>query len=385
MGKQNALICNKTGEEYSLNDLRWKSEADAPLNIRFMPAFDKHAIRVRSANMWRYREALPISFDTNIVSFGEGATPLQAIEIGAKKLLLKLDFMFPTGSYKDRGASVLVSKMKELGVKHAIMDSSGNAGAAIAAYCAKAGILLDVYAPESTSEAKLTQIMAYGANLKLIKGTRQDATFAALEALNDNHNSNDNQPKYYASHAYNPFFFQGTKTFAYEICEQLGWKAPDTIILPAGNGTLIIGAYIGFRELLKANITTKIPKIIGVQVAACAPLYQAFTQELLHIPVIETGKSYAEGLMVAAPVRGMQIIQYVELTGGYFLAIDEEEIKEKTLFLAKQGYFVEPTSAAVFAGACEYLKIAETDEIVVSVLTGSGLKAGNTIAEMMKK
>ncbi len=377
MGKQNALICSKTGQEYSINDLRWKSEADALLNIRFVPAFDKHAIRMRSANMWRYREALPISFDTNIVSFGEGATPLQTIELGTQKLLLKLDFMFPTGSYKDRGASVLVSKMKELGIKHAIMDSSGNAGAAIAAYCAKAGILLDVYAPESTSSAKLTQIMAYGANLKLIKGTRQDATFATLEAL-------EKSNSYYASHAYNPFFFQGTKTFAYEICEQLGWKTPDTIILPAGNGTLIIGAYIGFRELLKAGITTKIPKIIGVQVAACAPLYQAFTQELLYIPDIEVGKSYAEGLMVAAPVRGMQIIQYVELTGGYFLAIDEQEIKKKTLFLAKKGYFVEPTSAAVFAGALEYLKIATDDEIVVSVLTGSGLKAGNSIREMMK-
>ncbi len=377
MSKQNALICSKTGQEYSINDLRWKSEADAPLNIRFMPTFDKNVIRMRSANMWRYREALPISFDSNIVSFGEGATPLQTIELGAQKLILKLDFMFPTGSYKDRGASVLVSKMKELGIKHAIMDSSGNAGAAIAAYCAKAGILLDVYAPESTSSAKLTQIIAYGANLKLIKGTRQDATFAALEAT-------EGKNSYYASHAYNPFFFQGTKTFAYEICEQLGWKAPDTVILPAGNGTLIIGAYIGFRELLKAGITAKIPKIIGVQVAACAPLYQAFTQELLHIPSIKIGKSYAEGLMVAAPVRGMQIIQYVELTGGYFLAIDEEEIKEKTLFLAKKGYFVEPTSAAVFAGACEYLKIATDDEVVVSVLTGSGLKAGNSISEMMK-
>ena len=377
MSKQNALICSKTGKEYAINDLRWKSEADAPLNIRFMPSFDKHAIRVRSANMWRYREALPISFDRNIVSFGEGATPLQSIEISTKKLFLKLDFMFPTGSYKDRGASVLVSKMKELGVKHAIMDSSGNAGAAVAAYCAKAGILLDVYAPESTSSAKLTQIIAYGANLKLIKGARQDATFAALEALKSSES-------YYASHAYNPFFFQGTKTFAYEICEQLGWKAPDTVILPAGNGTLIIGAYIGFRELLKAGITTKIPKIIGVQVAACAPLYQAFTQELLNIPSIEIGKSYAEGLMVATPVRGMQIIQYVELTGGFFFAIDEEEIKEKTLFLAKQGYFVEPTSATVFAGACKYLKTAQEDEIVVSVLTGSGLKAGNIIAEMIK-
>ena len=183
MSKQNALICSKTGQEYSINDLRWKSEADAPLNIRFVPAFDKHVIRMRSANMWRYREALPISFDTNIVSFGEGATPLQTIELGTQKLLLKLDFMFPTGSYKDRGASVLVSKMKELGIKHAIMDSSGNAGAAIAAYCAKADILLDVYAPESTSESKLTQIMAYGATLKLIKGTRQEATFAALEAV----------------------------------------------------------------------------------------------------------------------------------------------------------------------------------------------------------
>ncbi|MEM9982561.1 MAG: pyridoxal-phosphate dependent enzyme, partial [Bacteroidota bacterium] len=161
------------------------------------------------------------------------------IEFDNFKIHLKLDFLFPTGSYKDRGASVMISKVKELGIDKVVQDSSGNAGASVAAYCAKAGIACDIYAPKCTSQAKLTQIKMYGATLHLIDGTREDTAQAALEAA---------QKSYYASHCWNPYFFQGTKTFAFEIAEQMGWKAPDTVILPAGNGTLLIGAYIGFRE-----------------------------------------------------------------------------------------------------------------------------------------
>ncbi len=374
--KKNSFICVKTGEEYALSEPRWQSDQQGLLDIRFRPSFDIYRIRQRSANLWRYREAIPIQDDANIVSFGEGATPLQQIDLDNFKIHLKLDFLFPTGSYKDRGASVMISKVKELGIDKVVQDSSGNAGASVAAYCAKAGIACDIYAPKRTSQAKLTQIKMYGATLHLIDGTREDTAQAALEAA---------QKSYYASHCWNPYFFQGTKTFAFEIAEQMGWKAPDTVILPAGNGTLLIGAYIGFRELMRAGITTQIPKIIGVQAANCSPLYEAFNQDLPAIPEITTQPSIAEGIAIKTPVRGLQMIHYVELTSGKFLVVEESEIKDTLFLLGKQGFFVEPTSAAVIAGVRQYLQQeAHSAETIVSVLTGAGLKATNSIQKLLE-
>ncbi len=372
--KKNAFVCTHTNTEYSLNEIRWQSDAGELLDIRFRPSFDIQAIRHRPANMWRYREALPLDDDQHIVSFGEGATPLQNLLLDGKKVFFKLDFLFPTGSYKDRGASMLMSKAKELGIGHVVQDSSGNAGCAIAAYAAKAGIACDIYVPADTSPAKTTQISFYGAQIHRITGSREDTAQAAFEAAKNS---------YYASHCWNPYFFQGTKTFAFEVAEQLGWKAPDTVILPAGNGTLIIGAYIGFRELMKAGITSHIPKIIGVQAAHCAPLYEAFTKFLPDLPQFVPQATLAEGIAIAQPIRGMQMIQYVELTEGQFLVVEEQEIIESLLLMAKQGYFIEPTSAAVVAGVRQYMRQASAEELVVSVLTGTGLKSVDKLMKLL--
>ena len=152
-------------------------------------------------------------------------TPLEQVNIGGREILMKLDFLFPSGSYKDRGATVMISQALAMGVKQVVQDSSGNAGCAVAQYCARAGIGCEIFVPASTSPAKLVQIEAYGARLNLVPGSREDTAKAAMKAADHT---------YYASHVWNPFFFQGTKTFAYELCEQLGWKAPDTVILPAG-------------------------------------------------------------------------------------------------------------------------------------------------------
>ncbi|WP_448527997.1 threonine synthase [Raineya sp.] len=374
--KPNALICTQTGEEYPLDEPIWQSPEGHLLDIRFRPFLDKTFTRTRPANLWRYREAIPIGKEENIVSFGEGATPMQKINIAGVDVHFKLDFLFPTGSYKDRGSAVLISKIKELGIRHVVQDSSGNAGSSIAAYCAKADIACDIYVPKGVSEAKLAQIRAFGANVKIIDGSREDTAQAALEAAKNS---------YYASHCWNPFFFQGTKTFAFEVAEQLGWKAPDVVILPAGNGTLLIGAYIGFRELMKAGITDKIPKIIGVQAANCSPLYEAYNEGLPYIPEIETLPTLAEGIAIAKPVRGKQMLQYVELTEGIFLSVSEEEIKEALLLMCSRGYFIEPTSAAVVAGVQKYVEQFWENEKIVSVLTGSGLKAVDKIAKIVNR
>jgi threonine synthase len=326
--------------------------------------------------MWRYREAIPIKKNAHIVSFDEGFTPLIEVTINGKAILIKQEQMFPTGSFKDRGASVLISQVRALGIEKVVEDSSGNAGAAIAAYCANAGTACEIFVPAETSKGKLAQIALYGAKLNKIPGTREDTAAAVLKAAETN---------YYASHSRNPFFFHGTKTFAFEVCEQLGWNSPDTLILPVGNGTLLLGAYIGFMELKTAKIIKKIPRIIGVQSANCAPLARAFKEHSEEIPVIEGKKTLAEGIAIAAPIRGKQIIKAVRNTNGDFIAVTEAEIKQSLTEMCQKGYYIEPTSASTIAGIKRYLQESQPGkhEVIVSAFTGHGLKAGEKMINVL--
>ena len=268
----------------------------------------------------------------------------------------------------------MIGKVKELGIKRVVEDSSGNAGASVAAYCARAGINCEIFVPQSTSAGKIAQIQMYGAKLKKIPGTRDDTAAAVLDAA---------RRYYYASHSWNPFFFHGSKTFAYEVCEQLGWRAPDAVVLPAGNGTLLIGAYIGFTELLNAGITKKIPKIVGVQPAHCAPLYQAFRHKSKTVPAFASKPTWAEGIAATQPVRGPQMLDIIEKTQGCFLAVSEASILKATRDTAKKGFFIEPTTASIIAGLIQYMKTSES-ETIVSVFTGTGLKSTDKILTMMK-
>jgi threonine synthase len=297
---------------------------------------------------------------------GEGFTPLEGIEFNGNRILLKVDYLFPTGSYKDRGATVLISKMKEWGVQKVVEDSSGNAGSAIAAYGAKAGIRCDIYVPQDTSPGKLVQIQAYGATLKRVEGSRERTAEKAVEAAS----------KFpYASHCWNPFFIHGTKTFAFEVWEQMDWKAPDTLVLPIGHGTLFLGAYMGFKELKKAGMIKRIPKLVGVQSLSCAPLYQALKRGWTEPRPIKKKETMAEGIAIAEPVRGRQILEAIGETGGEILAVTEKEISGALREMGRKGHFVEPTSAATIAGLKKYLIKQRRKETVVSTLTGTGLKS----------
>jgi threonine synthase len=316
--------------------------------------------------MWRYREAIPIADDAHIVTLDEGFTPLIKIDLQGVPVWVKQDQLFSTGSYKDRGASVLISKVVELGIDRVVEDSSGNAGCAVAAYCARAGVDCAIYVPEQTSADKLTQIERYGAELHRVPGSREDTAQAALDAA---------QTTYYASHSWNPFFFHGTKTFAFEVCEQLGWQAPDTVVLPVGNGTLFLGAMVGFQELLDADVIDRLPKMVGVQAEACAPLHRAWQDGLAANPAIEKGVTLAEGIAIADPVRGPQIVKAVDRSGGLLVTVSEAEVKSSLREMCAQGYYIEPTSAAAIAGASQYVREARHDEVIVSVFTGHGLKA----------
>jgi threonine synthase len=346
--------------------MRWRCDCGSFLDLEFKPKFPIKKILKRGPTLWRYRETIPILQDEHILSMGEGFTPLEEMEFNGHRVLLKIDYLFPTGSYKDRGATVLVSKLRELGIRKVIEDSSGNAGSAIAAYCARAGIECEIYVPESISSGKLVQIQAYGATLKKVEGSREKTAKVAMEAASK---------IYYASHCWNPFFLHGTKTFAFEIWEQIGWRAPDALVLPVGHGTLLLGAYLGFKELKEAGKVERIPRLVGIQSAACAPLYQAFKKGWREALPIEKKETTAEGIAIANPVRGRQILEAIRETGGEVLAVKEKEIGVAMKEMSRKGHFIEPTSAATIAGLKKYLSKKRQKEIVVSTLTGMGLKS----------
>jgi threonine synthase len=365
------LRCQSCHKEYPSSEPVWNCKCGGLLKLDFHARFPVDRIQKRKPTMWRYREALPIEHDKHIISFDEGFTPLVPEEFAGKKVLLKQDYLFPSGSYKDRGASVLVSKIKELGVKKVVEDSSGNAGAAIAAYCAKANIACDIYVPEKTSGGKLLQIEQYGATLHKIPGTREDTAKAVWHVT---------QSTYYASHYWNPFFFQGTKTCVFEIVEQLGWNVPDAIILPVGNGTLLLGTYIGLKELQREKIIDSLPKIIGVQAENCSPLAQAWKKHHQIKSPFTWKETIAEGIAIAHPVRAAEILNAIQETHGAMITTGEYEITDALHSTHRKGYYIEPTSAVAIAGFKKYPM--KQDEVVVLPLTGHGLKASETIMKI---
>jgi threonine synthase len=301
---------------------------------------------------------------------GEGFTPLEAMEFDGHRVFVKVDYLFPTGSYKDRGAAVLINKLKQWGIQRVVEDSSGNAGSAIAAYCAKAGIKCEIYVPRSTTPEKLVQIRTYGARLRKMEGSREETAEAVMKVASR---------IFYASHCWNPYFLHGTKTFAFEIWEQLGWRVPDAVVLPVGHGTLLLGAYIGFRELREAGKVEKIPRLVGVQSAACAPLAQAFRKGWRDPAAITKKETLAEGIAIAQPARGRQILAAIRESGGEMLTVTEREIGVSLKEMGRRGHFIEPTSAAALAGLRNYLKKKSKQGIVISTLTGIGLKATEKI------
>jgi threonine synthase len=353
----------------SLKQQIWGQYNSGSFNTK---SFDINSVNFNIHSLWRYHKYLPLGFN-DAITMGEGFTPLLEVELINRKVFIKQEQLFPTGSYKDRGATVLVSYAKKMGVTHVVQDSSGNAGCSIAAYAANANIACDIFVPADTSKAKLAQVRAYGANLILVDGDREATAANALLAA---------QNSYYASHCYNPLFLQGTKTFAYEVCEQLGWKAPDVVVLPAGNGTLVLGCYIGFKHLFESNIIAKMPKIVAVQAQNCAPLYTAWKQGLREPVKITSGYTLAEGIAIADPTRGKEMISAVNNTQGIFVTVDDDEIINALKLCTSKGFYIEPTSAATIAGLIKAQKMVE-GEIWVTLFSGHGLKSTEKILSIL--
>jgi threonine synthase len=357
--------CYSCSARYDVTKLVWRCKCGGMLDlVKDKVIFDSSWLQKELPTMWRYQHVLPFESDIwQTVTMGEGYTPLIVLDENEPNTSVKVDYMMPTLSFKDRGAAVLIAKAKELGVTKVIADSSGNAGTSIAAYAKRAGITCDVFLSDSTSPEKIAQIKAHGATIRAIKGTREDVATAAQQAVTE-------EETFYASHVYNPFFYEGTKTYAYEIWEQMQ-SVPDTLIIPVGNGTLLLGAYYGFKELMESGVTTKIPKIIAIQAENCAPLAMAFINNQAVAEVKNTG-TLAEGIAIAKPARSAQIIEAVRATNGHFITTSEEEITQARVELAHKGFYVEPTTAANYAGYLKYHRTSE--EKIVIPLCGAGIK-----------
>ncbi|MBX3004457.1 MAG: pyridoxal-phosphate dependent enzyme [Anaerolineales bacterium] len=320
--------------------------------------------------LWRYRASFGPPASAEAVYLGEGNTPLVPGAAFGKRLAFKLEYLNPTGSYKDRGSAPLLSFLRARGVTSAIEDSSGNAGASFAAYAARAAIAARVFVPDSASGPKRAQIEAYGAELVSILGPRSAAALAVQRAAEDGET--------YASHAYMPFGLPGIATIAYELYEQLGGQAPGCVIAPVGHGSLLLGIARGFAALQAAGLIQRLPVLIGVQARACAPLWALSTQGPAGLAWVTEGQTLAEGVRVHQPVRGDELLRAVQVSGGQFLAVDEGEIQPARDALARAGLFVEPTSAIVWAGLGQLSTLAHFADLpgpIALILSGSGLKA----------
>ena len=333
------------------------------------PTFPRADITARPADMWRYAEALPTF--AHRVSLGEPMTPLVPFDQDDFTALAKCEYLMPTGSYKDRGAALLTSFLVGRNIDEAVEDSSGNAGAALAAYAARGGLKLKVFCPASASPGKLAQIRLYGAELVPIDGPRPRATEALIEYAAEH-------AVPYASHLWHPLFIEGIKTLAYEIAEQDAWQAPDAILCPVGAGSILLGLYRGFKDLVAAGTVERIPRLVAVQSEHVSPLYRAFHAGAEDVVAAENSqKTLAEGIALPRPVRDREALVAVRESGGTVIAVSEANIEVGVSELGRRGFCVEPTSAVVWNGLHQYRHLAELDDDakVVAVLSGHGLKA----------
>jgi threonine synthase len=368
---QASYLDPRTDRTWPLDTPRWRGEDRAPLLLTPLPGITRGAIRRERRSIWRYAEALPFAPEEPI-SMGEGCTPLVPRAIAGATALLKCEWFMPTGSFKDRGASVMLSLLRAQGVNYVLEDSSGNGGAAIAAYAAAGGMRAKILVPASTSPAKTVQARASGAEIELVPGSRQACAEEALRQA---------ERIFYASHNWHPFFLHGTKTLAYELWEDLSFRAPDNVIVPCGAGSNVLGCGIGFDELRRAGEITRLPRIFAAQPMHCAPIARAFLRQ----DPIAPQPTIAEGTAIAEPIRLREVLGVLEESEGGAVMLNEAEIGAATLELARGGIYVEPTSAQAAAAFGKLLASGaiQAEETTVVVLTGTGLKATPRIAELM--
>jgi len=334
----------------------------------------KRVLAKREDTFWKFMELLPLSSSENIVSLGEPYTPLLRFSTSnstaSKNMYLKDDGRLPTGTFKARGMSVAVSKLKELGVRRVAIPSAGNAAAALAAYGAKAGIEVCTVMPKDVPESNLKECMYMGAKVYLVDGLIGDAA-EIVKKLSKNYGWFD------ISTNKQPYRFEGYKAMALEIAEQFGWDLPDNILFPTGGGEGVIGLWKGFRELIELGWTEKIPRLVIVQSSGCAPLVRAYTNKEPEVKEAwKNAETIAAGLRVPRPYASYLVLRAIKKTKGMAVAVDDKEIISSMKVFFKMGIYACPEAASTLAASNKLASegILDPNEKTLLYLTGNAMK-----------
>lgn len=368
------VLLDRNGGTYPLTDRRWRGDDGSPLSLSALPGLTPEQIDQGERSLWRYRAVLPVDPEHR-VTLGEGLTPMVPLTWGQHRVHVKLEWFNPTSSFKDRGVSVMVSHLRSQGADRVLEDSSGNGGAAVAAYAAAAGIRAKIIVPAATSAPKILQARAFGADIELVGGTRDEVGAEAVR-------QSEQIP--YASHNWHPMFVQGTKTIAYEIWESFGFTAPDNVVLVAGAGSQVLGCDIAFSELLAAGQIDRLPRLLVGQPEHWATIADTFNGT---DPAVrgERVPTVAEGASIATPVRLPETVAALRRSGGAAVAVPERQIHDAVRALAARGLYAEPTSAVAAAALDHFIadRTITPGQTTVVVLTGSGLKSADKMAGLI--
>lgn len=384
-----SLQCRECKKEYESTFRYVCDDCFGPLDVKYdFPKISKDTFAGREHTYWRYFELLPVEDRSNIVSIGAGMTPLTKAEnlgraLGLDNLYIKNDSVNPTFSFKDRPAGVAVSKAREFGLAAVGCASTGNLASATAAHAARGGFQCHVFAPSDIEMAKITQALSYGANYIAVDGTYDDANRIAAQ-IGDSKGIgivNINMRSHYV---------EGSKTLAYEVAEQLGWQVPDHLVVPVGSGAMLNAICKGFEELQAISLLGEVSgmHMIAAQPHGCAPIVDAFKKNSKEVVPVENPDTVAKSLAIGDPGDGRYVLRRLEQYNGSAEESDNREILDAILLLAKtEGIFTEPAggvSVAVLQKMVEQGRIDKGDRVVCYV-TGNGLKATESIMEVLSK
>jgi threonine synthase len=375
------LECSRCQEDFPVDQIQQVCKADGgPLLVRYdlghvRGSLTKDALRDRPETLWRYRELLPMTGD-GVTSLGEAMTPLNVAErLGAQmnipRLLIKDEGLLPTGTFKARGAAVGVTRAAELRVSTLALPTAGNAGAAWAAYGARAGMRVVVVMPETTPDVIVRETAAYGAEVYLVPGSIADAGAIVRRAC-------ERFGWYDASTLREPYRIEGKKTMGFELAEQLGWRVPDVIVYPTGGGVGLIGMWKAFDELRAIGwLGTKLPRFVAAQAEGCAPIVRAFAEGALESQIWPDPRTFAAGIRVPKALGDFIVLKALRESAGIAVAVSEREIAQSMRTAGEtEGMLVCPEGGAALAAASQLRRdgwIGESDEVLV-FNTGTGLK-----------
>lgn len=378
------LKCRECGKEHPTKKLAVCEDCFAPVDLVYdyqSIELDHRSFADRPHSIWRYRELLPLNDIRNIIDLGVGYTPLVKCDnlgkiLGLRNLYVKNDTVNPTYSFKDRPASVAVSKALEFGDKAVGCASTGNLAGAVAAHAGKAGIPCYVFTPANTEQSKLSQISSYGAKIIAVDGTYDDANRLAVLASEEFGWNIVNVTS-------RPYYVEGSKTIAFEISEQLGWKTPDQMIVPVASGALLCAMHRGLHQLKEIGLIDEVNvKISGCQASGCGPVAQAFEEGSDVITPVETPNTIAKSIAIGDPGDGAYVLKTIKSTKGVMGGVSDNEIVDSIRLLARsEGVFTEPAGGVTIALLRKMVNEGRInrDEVVVCCITGNGLKSNEAI------